>query len=215
MKRFILTLTALAVVSAATWFMAIKWNDAERLTKGPQTAVTYTFGDWIVRCSAVADSPECKMSQRLINGQTGELLAAIEVRYSLNSDAHQLSVLVPLNILPQPGAVLNTEDHQALKLLFRQCFDDGCVANTRLNHRSLSAFQSEGNAKLVLHDRYKGPLNLPVSMRGFKDASTRLKRDTSAIAESGNLTIAGWKSRAQSLIEAFAGNKEAESQPGR
>lgn len=214
MRRFLFTFAALAVVSAATWFLAIKWNETERLTKGPQTAVAYTFGDWIVRCSAMADNPECKMSQRLIDGQSGKVLAALEVRYSLDSNAYQLSILVPLNVLPQPGAVLRTQRHEAVTLVFRRCFDDGCIANTKLDPLSLSAFQNEGSAKLVLHDRYKGPLNLPVSMRGFKDASERLKRDTGAIAESGNMTLAEWKSRAQSLIETFAGNKEAKRHSG-
>ena len=97
------------------------------------------FGDWTVRCYPVASPSPCEMVQLLVNKKTGHRVLGVMIVYVPSRDEHVMQIALPLGVMLQNGAVLNSDTYTSGVLRFNRCDMQGCYVVMPLDAGTLGA----------------------------------------------------------------------------
>lgn len=136
-----------------------------------------SFGDWTVRCFNVKAPAPCDMIQIAVNKDKKQRVTSVSLAYVPSRDNYAAQVIVPLGVSFQSGLTLASGDKKIEGLKFRRCENDGCYVETGLAKGAVESLQYGGDKGTITVALYKNtkPINLPMSMKGFVQAASKLK----------------------------------------
>ncbi|HXT68164.1 MAG TPA: invasion associated locus B family protein [Vicinamibacterales bacterium] len=148
---------------------------------GPDTT-TATYGDWILKCQAVAGKPgqrTCELVQSIvIQGQTAPIAQLAFGR--IGGETLYLTAVLPSNItLPSVVRVsIDEKDDKAADLPWTRCLQTGCYATLAMTDAILSRWRAQdGAGRLVFKSGSGQDTILPMSFRGLARALDALGKD--------------------------------------
>jgi invasion protein IalB len=132
---------------------------------------TKPFGDWTVRCFAVATPSPCDMFELLANKTSGERVMSVSIAYMPNGDKHVIQIAVPLGVAIQKGVILSTDAYVSPQLHYRRCDRGGCYVEMLIDNQTIGALgASTGSAKIKIVADGGKEFVIPFSLNGFNDA---------------------------------------------
>lgn len=130
-----------------------------------------TYQDWLLSCAAPEGQEVCQLSQRIVNTETRERLARLQIR-RLPNGTDVMIITLQLGVDLRKGAFIQvTEDQFINDLTYTMCLDDGCRLQFPLNLDIITAMRTAGEGRLVFgRPNLEQNIALPVSFAGFSAA---------------------------------------------
>jgi invasion protein IalB len=157
---------------------------APQQNPGPDTT-TATYGDWILRCQAVAAAGKpaqrtCEVLQSIvIQGQTAPI-AQLAFGRMVPGETLYLTAVLPANItLPSVVRLsIDEKDDHAADLPWTRCLQTGCFATLPMTDAILSRWRAQdGAGRLMFKSGAGQDTILPISFRGLARALDALGKD--------------------------------------
>ena len=134
------------------------------------------FKDWTVVCEKLPDSGKevCNIFQNVTNEKKKTVLQ-VAIGYLPGNEKPQALLTMPLGIMLEPGLEFDAGNGKGIRLPFKVCVPNGCVAMTILDDETIKGMKSgsKGSVKFaVAKDKVIG---IPISLSGFTAAFKSLK----------------------------------------
>lgn len=161
-----------ACVSAGT---AARAQDA--LPAPPPGATEEQFDAWTVHCVPATDTlpRRCEMVQAIGDKQTQREILLMAVGYPDGGTRPLAWLVVPLGVLLPPGLGLKIDGGEPRGLPIRSCDSRGCATPWQLTDEEIAALKQGQELIVIVHDIEGKKLGLPVSLKGFTAAFSRLQ----------------------------------------
>ena len=143
-------------------------------SKPMQPSETKEFGDWSVRCYPVTSPSPCEMVEMLVNKKTGRRVLSILIAYIPARDQHVMQIGLPLGVMLQNGAIMNSDTFTSNVLHFRRCDMQGCYVETPIDNASLSSLARATKAQMQVVSVDGKKFELAFSLSGFSPAHSAL-----------------------------------------
>lgn len=127
---------------------------------------------WNGRCVAPARSApaDCRMEQRLVAQETGQMLSLAVVEVPGETREPTLQLLLPTGLSLTDGVSLAIDDHEALPLPLQFCDAGGCLARLDVD-ASLLERMKKGREMVIQATSASGqPLQFKHSLKDFTDS---------------------------------------------
>ncbi len=130
--------------------------------------------DWQVTCEkAENEDPACEMaavaSTNLQNGQTIGLRLT-QLRATHGGKA-LFAVETPLDLLLSKGIEIRIDNGPLMRLAFRSCHRDGCLAPFEMNRKLAQKFRKGSEINMRVFDLKGDPMDVRLSLHGFTAAA--------------------------------------------
>ena len=134
------------------------------------------FKDWTVVCEKLPKSGKevCNIFQN-VNNEKKKTVLQVAIGYLPGMDKPQILLTVPLGVFLEPGLEFTPGNGKAVRLPFKVCVKNGCVAMSLLNEDAIKGMKAgtKGGVKFaVAKDKV---IDVPVSLKGFTAAFNSLK----------------------------------------
>jgi invasion protein IalB len=173
MNKFFTFSIAIAALAAS---VGASFAEGEAAPKS--NVATTTFHDWLVRCPAAPASGPCDAVQLLIEPKSKQRVLSISVAYELSKGQHVVRIVLPLGVWLPNGVSIVAGKTKIDKVVVRRCEPFGCVVEGLLDDKLREAMRGGGEAKIVVYDQMKKPLDLKFSLKGYLDAEERMVAET-------------------------------------
>lgn len=155
-------------------------NDSSLPTLGAGTAAPAPATPppgWNSVCQSISRAAplECRIEQRAILAQTGQLIASITIRVPGDTRSPVLMVRVPLGLSLEGGVTLNVDGAGARSLPLQTCDNSGCYAGAPLPEDLLAAMRAGAKLEIAFQNLNKEPIKIAMSLVGFSDAFAKVK----------------------------------------
>lgn len=132
---------------------------------------------WVGRCEAPSRAAplECRIEQRAVLAQTGQLVVAVTVRVPGDTRKPELIVRLPLGLSLAGGVTLDVDGAGGRGLPLETCDGGGCYATAPLPADLLAAMVRGDKLDVIFQSLSKAPIRLPMSLAGFSDAYDKIK----------------------------------------
>jgi invasion protein IalB len=155
------------------------------VSSDPQTT-SATYGDWVLRCSRLADTPQaprsCEVVQSFqIQGQQG-LFAQMAIGRVSAKEPLRITVVMQPNIsFPSTiKASVDDKDTQPVELVWKRCTPGGCFADSEFKDETLKRWKAQSaNGRLQFKEGTGQEITLPFSFRGLAQALDGLAKSPS------------------------------------
>lgn len=138
------------------------------------TALVETYRDWVVRCdTASAGERQCEMAQEMRQSD-GRLVFATLIQ-AAGGGAARVIFVAPFGLALAEGLRLDANGFSSRTVAFSTCYATGCVAETTLDAGALGALSDAEGLAVVMTPVSGDPLDLTVSLAGFRGAWRRLE----------------------------------------
>jgi invasion protein IalB len=176
MKRFL----PLFVVAASLIAMpAFAQPATEPKPAGPPPGVsTKTFEDWLVRCPTLPKPAPCDAVQLLLEPKSKQRVLSVSVAYDQVKSLPVVRIVLPLGVWLPNGVTVQAGAVKIDKVVVRRCEPFGCVVEGFLDAKLRDAMRKGGDAKIVVYDQNKKPLDLKFSLKGFAFAEDHMTAET-------------------------------------
>lgn len=176
MKRFLPLLVAAASLIAMP---ALAQPATETKPAGPPPGVsTKTFDDWLVRCPTLPKPAPCDAVQLLLEPKSKQRVLSVSVAYDQVKSLPVVRIVLPLGVWLPNGVTVQAGDVKIDKVLVRRCEPFGCIVEGFLDAKLRDAMRKGGEAKIVVYDQNKKPLDLKFSLKGFAPAEDHMTAET-------------------------------------
>lgn len=130
-----------------------------------------SFGNWLVRCGPQEDSPEkgCFLFQNVVLKEGGQRVLQVAVGFVGQTPEPIALLSLPLGISLPPGAKMSIDGNKQYELQIERCEVNGCRAGLKLPPRLVERFQLGSSLSVQFHDAQRRPIEVPLSLDGFKD----------------------------------------------
>ena len=130
-----------------------------------------TYQDWLLTCIAPEGREVCQLSQGIVNTETKQRLARLQIR-RLPNGTDVMIVTLPLGVDLRKGAGIQVAKDQFINnLTYTMCLADGCRLQFPLNAEVIIAMRAAGEGRLVFgRPNVEQNTALPVSFTGFSAA---------------------------------------------
>jgi invasion protein IalB len=118
---------------------------------------------------------ECIMQQRVVMSETGQLLAALAVRFPQNARTPELTAHVPFGISLPDGIKIEAGDKQIETLVFRACDGNGCYASKPLTDAALDTLRKNETVNVSFNNLMGREIKVPVPLLGFTEAYDKIR----------------------------------------
>lgn len=134
------------------------------------------FKDWTVVCEKLPKSGKevCNIFQNVLNEKKKAVLQ-VAIGYLPGMKKPQMLLTMPLGVLLEPGLEFKGGTAKAVRLPFKVCVANGCVAMTMLDEAMIKGMKagSKGGVKVAIaKDKV---IEIPISLSGFTAAFNSLK----------------------------------------
>lgn len=131
---------------------------------------------WGVSCGKSApDQPErCAAIHGQMLTRDGAQSRLLQLTIHRNTDGYVMLALLPLGIHLPAGAAVKLDDMDQLPMILRTCTNAGCEAVMKLSDAVVSKMSSSESMKVGFNVESK-TMVLPVPLKGFKDALSKVK----------------------------------------
>jgi invasion protein IalB len=132
---------------------------------------------WASRCvsSARNVAPDCSVEQRVLLQQNGQLLAAVTVSLSHNTNVPTILIQVPLGLALSKGVTLKLDNRGPVTLPLQTCEQTGCYAATKMSGDFLDGMMTGKMMELRFFANTNNPIKVPMPLEGFADMYARIK----------------------------------------
>ena len=129
------------------------------------------FGDWTIRCDAIADGAEqCALTQAVEAEDRDDVwLNAYAFRPADSEGTTLLSILVPLRVILPKGLGLRIDDAELTVFDYVTCSVEGCLASINLTEAMITAMREGTEALFVIYFEDATGIGIPISLNGFGD----------------------------------------------
>jgi invasion protein IalB len=145
--------------------------------------------DFVVRCLPVQNAAPCDMYQEVGNQQTGQRLVMLSISYNPSANRHVIVISVPLGVLIEKGAVIETSGFTTEPMPIRRCDRGGCYVEALAPQTLIDGFKKaspQGKIKVVGDD--DKPYDFPLSFNGFSAAHDYMVEQNRAKARAPSAT---------------------------
>lgn len=147
-------------------------------TTGTPSALSETYGDWVVRCNTttVSEQPKliCEMAQELTQRDSGQRILAISLQP--NETGAQITFIAPFGLLLAKGLHVDIGEALLLDTGFKTCLPAGCIAITDMSVGAIAALTAGDEATAVMVGYGNGQeIRITIPLTGFAAAWNRLK----------------------------------------
>jgi invasion protein IalB len=139
------------------------------------TALTETYGEWMVACSMQNATQHCVAQHKQINPQTQQAVLAIELApTSDKGDRIDGTAVLPFGLALASGMSLQIDDRPALSTLpFRTCMPGGCVIMLNFDAKATTELRNGAVLKAKVVADGGTDLVIPISLNGLGAALDR------------------------------------------
>lgn len=148
------------------------------------TVATKTFQDWLVRCPTAPQPMPCDSVQMLVEPKSKQRVLSISVAYDVTKSQHVVRIILPLGVWLPNGATIVAGATKLEKVVIRRCEPFGCVVEGLLDAKLREALRKGGDAKVVVFDQAKKPLDLKFSLSGYGEAEDYMVVETKKVRPS-------------------------------
>ncbi|MGE0385763.1 MAG: invasion associated locus B family protein [Gammaproteobacteria bacterium] len=135
-----------------------------------------TFDNWTVRCETPKDAKKiCFIFQNLVLKDSGQRVLHFAIGYVPQHPDPVALMTLPLGISLPPGATVQVDQKEPVKIGIERCEPNGCRAGLKLDHSRLEAFKTGTEVKITFHDAERKPVTVPLSLKGFTAGLRALK----------------------------------------
>ena len=128
------------------------------------------FQDWLLTCIAPEGREVCQLSQGIVNSETKQRLARLQIRRLANG-TDVMIITLPLGVALRKGASIQVTEDQLINMTYTMCRADGCRLQFPLNAEVITAMRAAGEGRLVFgRPNVEQNTALPVSFVGFSAA---------------------------------------------
>jgi invasion protein IalB len=127
--------------------------------------------DYVVRCLPVQNASPCDMYQELINPNTRQRVFTLSIAFMPSANRYIIVISVPLGVLIEKGAVIETSGFTTEPMQIRRCDQGGCYVEAVAPQALIDGFKKagpQGKIKVVGDD--DKPYEFNVSFNGFSAA---------------------------------------------
>lgn len=143
--------------------------------QAPGPADMQTIGDWTVRCFPGRSISPCDVYQQLNEKASHRLVLAVSIAYVPSQGRHTMQIMVPLGVSISRGAQLQTKAFTPPVLHYHHCDSAGCYIELIMPDVAIKSLYNGGDgAKITIMADNGRPLDLPISLRGFAEAHTKM-----------------------------------------
>jgi len=142
------------------------------------SATTKSFNDWVVRCPTSPQAAPCDAVQLLVEPKSKQRVLSISVAYDVAKAKHVVRIILPLGVWLPHGVTIVAGQTKIEKVVVRRCEQFGCVVEGLLDPKLREAMRKGGQAKVVIFDQAKKPLDLKFSLSGYADAEDHMVAET-------------------------------------
>jgi invasion protein IalB len=174
MNQFFTLLIAAAALIAPVHMALAQPQTAPK----PPAVATTNFQDWLVRCPAGPQTGPCDAVQLLIEPKSKQRVLSISVAYEMSKGQHVVRIVLPLGVWLPNGVTIVAGKTKIDKVVVRRCEPFGCVVEGLLDAKLRDALRGGGEAKIVIFDQNKKPLDLKFSLKGYVEAEDYMVAQT-------------------------------------
>ncbi len=182
-------LAALAAFAVTTW------------TAAPAAAQSATATDaWIKVCRTdeKAKKEICKTAYDL-RTSGGQFLASISV-VEVSGEARKiLEMIMPTNLLLQPGLKVQVDQNKAEDAKFTLCASDGCVSQLSVAEAFTASLKKGGSMSIVAYGPAANPVTFTVPLDSFKAANEGKSLDDEALKKRDEAIAAEIQAKQKSI----------------
>ena len=147
--------------------------------------------DFVVRCLPVQNASPCDMYQEVGNTQTRQRLVTLSISFMPSANRYIMVLSVPLGVLIERGAVIETSGFTTEPMPIRRCDPGGCYVEAQAPQALIDGFRKaspQGKVKVVGDD--DKPYEFNISFNGFSAAHDYMVAQNRAKATSAPATSA-------------------------
>jgi len=139
---------------------------------GAQTQASPPRDLWTVQCSSVSRNQplNCRMEQRAIVTETGQLLIKVTVVVPATTRKPVLTIQGPIGAYLPGGIALDVDGQNASKLNYETCDRNGCYATVEMSDTLLQAMFAGQALNIEVQSLNRQPIKVPMSLIGFTAA---------------------------------------------
>jgi invasion protein IalB len=132
---------------------------------------------WRVECTGDGKLLECRAIQQIfqIQNNTRQLVASVAVRYTPESKAGAMSILLPLGLNLTEAVVIKVDNGPPERQPIQTCNNAGCVVTMTVNDKILAAMRTGTDLKITVQDASKKPIEMSLPLLGFGIAYDKTK----------------------------------------
>ena len=170
----------LSAISAGAFALLVLTGAASAQTGATEAK---RIGDFVVRCIPVQNASPCDMFEEVANKDTGQRYVTMSIAYVPSADRYIMVVSVPLGVLIEKGAEIQTNAVSTGAMPIRRCDRTGCFVEVGVAKAVIDNFAKatgEGKIKMVGDD--DKPYEFPLRFNGFAEAHTYMVEQNRAKA---------------------------------
>jgi invasion protein IalB len=137
-----------------------------------------SYDDWVVRCPVTPQPGPCDAVQLLLEPKSKQRVLSVSVAYEATKAAYVVRIITPLGIWLPHGVAIVAGETKLDKVVVRRCEPFGCVVEGLLDPKLREAMRKGGEAKVVVYDQARKPLDLKFSLKGYGQAEDHMTTET-------------------------------------
>jgi invasion protein IalB len=132
---------------------------------------------WRVECTGDGKSLECRAIQQIfqIQNNNRQLVASVAVRYTPETKAGAMSILLPLGLNLTEAVAIKVDNGAPERQPIQTCNNAGCVVTMPVNDKILAAMRTGTDLKITVQDASKKPIEMSLPLLGFGIAYDKTK----------------------------------------
>ncbi len=134
------------------------------------------FKNWTVICEKLPKSGKeiCNVFQNVTNDKN-KVVLQVAVGYVPGQNKPQILLTLPLGVLLEPGIEFKGGNAKPIRLPFKVCIANGCVAMTMLDDETIKNMKAGTKGSVKFAATKEQVIEVPISLSGFTAAFNSLK----------------------------------------
>ena len=168
----------LALTLSTGSMLADDTKETKHIDAAKEAMPTPTDGNpWAVNCSSGSTSAElqCQVSQNLTEAKTGQRVLTVTVRRDNGNGSLAMLLALPHGLFLPSGASYQIDQGNRMTIAIQTSDLNGAYAATPLSPEFIKAMKSGTNLNIGMESVTRKPVTIPVSLKGFTAAISKLE----------------------------------------